>query len=834
MVRKLQTVLLMCFLLATFVANGQKKLQKANKQYDLKHYELAIESFKDFLVEDPGNTEARINLADSYRMSNDLVSAAELYEKLVTLEFIDPTVIKKYGLTLMKMGQYDQAKYYFQIYKVYDPAEGEHYAMACEYAKHLFIAPSNYEIELVNINTPQSDFGVSFYKDQLIFSSFRSDLPTDSKSQALNGNILYTADLSDDMRAENVRFLRSGISEKVNIGPVSYDENGGIVAFARNKIKDGGAHVTGDDSKHSLYTATLTAEGDWDKEQSFKYNEFGTSTAFPSLAFDGSALYFSSNRVGGYGGYDIYVCYMKNGEWSYPKNLGPTINTLGNEITPFFNEESLYFASDYMHGMGGYDIFESKVNGGLWTQPTNMGNGINSPGDDYYPSMKKGSDMIFFSSNRLGGRGMDDIYLAAPVSEQVFVDNVPPPAVRLSDLAVAPSDAAAAIGGSEPVSQVVSNMETTEVKILNPVVPVERRSMIELPQINLRKIASVDSKEWMAVCNLGYVPVSTHSTTIDAADYETEIMVSDAGTERIETNIEVDEDGSLVEHISMSEIELLENVDIAEAVAKGVASEDKSIETLRAVEVQVPVKDLESTTANEDVAISEDVKPEAFKIPSFTSVSPSAAPLNLDISSAKRVALNEMLPSGEVFFIQLAALYQSKGNVDKYNGLKKYGNLYKVYKSNSTKIKLGYFLDKSEAVSVLKQVKGQGYSDAFITRDQLNSSELELVVASEAQSNFDSYTSKPATTKPYSAPKSSNYKIRLASYEDPIWFDIAKAKGLGQIEQWTKGGWTIFILSGYTNYDEAESARIRAVNQGFADAEVVIDNNGILERLRHN
>jgi len=188
--------------------------------------------------------------------------------------------------------------------------------------------------------------------------------------------------------------------------------------------------------------------------------------------------------------------------------------------------------------------------------------------------------------------------------------------------------------------------------------------------------------------------------------------------------------------------------------------------------------------------------PEAYKLPDFKSVSPAAAPLNADLSTAKRVALGEILPAAEVYFIQLAALYRTGGNVNRYNGLKTYGNLYKVYKSNSTKIKLGYFLDKEEAKVILSKVKSRGYSDAFITRDQLNSSELELIVASEAQSSYDSYTTEPNYDTGSTATSSKTYKIRLASYEDPI--------------------------------------RIRCVNQGFADAEVVIDNNGILERLRMN
>lgn len=173
--------------------------------------------------------------------------------------------------------------------------------------------------------------------------------------------------------------------------------------------------------------------------------------------------------------------------------------------------------------------------------------------------------------------------------------------------------------------------------------------------------------------------------------------------------------------------------------------------------------------------------------------------------------------------------------------------MYKVFLSTSTKIKLGYFLDRSEAASVLKSVKASGYSDAFITKDDLSTLQLELIIANDYQSNnYDSYSSTPNTTQESSYSSHDNdftlhnnakpgtYKIRLASYEDPIWFDIDKAKQLGKIEQWTKGSWTIFILGGYSTYREAQEARIRAINKGFSDAEIVIDNNGILERLKNN
>jgi len=456
---KLQLPLVALLVCVCTMLSGQRMLHKANKQFDLKHYSEAINTYKKFLVKEPLHLQAKSNLAESYRMTNQLTLAEQAYASIMTEEHLDPIHIRNYGITLMKMAKYNEAHYQFELYKIYNPQDAQHFQLSCEYAHHLYRNQNKYEVEHVGVNTVNSDFGVAFANDNLIFSSFRNDIELSDdavkKGQKLTGNMLYIADLTDDLRAEDVKFLRSGIAEKKNIGPISFAPEAEICAFTRNKIQNGGAHVTGDDSYHSIYIADLKPNGDWNNERPFRYNEFGTSTGFPSLAFDGSALYFSSNRVGGMGGYDIYVSYWKDHTWTYPENLGSEINTPGNEITPYFTDEELYFASDYHHGMGGYDIFHTEVTGGKWSHPENMANGINSPADDYYPSIKRGTEGIFFSSNRLGGRGMDDIYLAVPISNDVLADaGFMPEAVTLtsidSDIASAPAN---------PIAKTVSNDE---------------------------------------------------------------------------------------------------------------------------------------------------------------------------------------------------------------------------------------------------------------------------------------------------------------------------------------------------------------------------------------
>jgi len=862
MKRKLQLPLVALLVCVCTMLSGQRMLHKANKQFDLKHYNEAIITYKQFLDKEPSHLQAKSNLAEAYRMTNQLTLAEQAYAAIMSEEHLDPIYIRNYGVTLMKMAKYNEAHYQFELYKIYNPQDAQHYQLSCEYAHHLYRDQNKYEVEHVGVNTVNSDFGIAFVNDDLIFSSFRNDIELSEdavkKGQKLTGNMLYTANLTDDLRAEDVKFLRSGIAEKKNIGPISFAPEAELCAFTRNKIQNGGAHVTGDDSYHSIYIADLKPNGDWNNERPFRYNEFGTSTGFPSLAFDGSALYFSSNRVGGMGGYDIYVSYWKDNTWTYPENLGSEINTPGNEITPYFTDEELYFASDYHHGMGGYDIFHTEVNGGKWSHPENMANGINSPADDYYPSIKRGTEGIFFSSNRLGGRGMDDIYLAVPISNDVMADaGFMPEAVTLtsidSDIASAPSN---------PIAKTVSNDEEIQVTVLNDVTEPEvlqkKEKEEELPMWGFAEpTEKIVIQKPRAKVEIDYVANSAMASVEN-----TSAQVPMIEGMKITTDQNQILDQNIVEmEAETSAVSVTSEVATEQVVSEIITQTEPTV--VAAVQV-VPTQDepthiVEPTvvTPQEEIVAVEE-KPESFKIPNYKAISASRAPLNLDLAGAKRVALGEILPASNVYFIQLAALSRTSGNVDQFKSLAKYGNLYKVFKSSSTKIKLGYFLDKSEAQQVLKNVKSRGHKDAFITKDDLGSIQIELIVANDEQqadytsydSNTSAYSAPPAVSKPsitqprtgsgydddYSLnkPGRDSYKIRLASYEDPIWFDIDKAKQLGKIEQWTKGDWTIFILGGYSTYSDAEQAMIRAVNKGFADAEIVIDNNGILERLKQN
>ena len=812
--RKLQLLVLLCLVSVSTTLTAQRIIKKANKQFELRAYDKAYDTYIKALEKYPEKNIIKLQIAECLRRTNKVLESKEWYEVAMNHNDVPVEYNLFYGHLLKSVAEYEKAAMYYSSYKMKDVEIAEHYMVSCDFALNLMREQSKYELMLDDCNSNQSDIGVKFYGDDMVFTSFR-----DNEEEAnVNGCRLY-------IKREGVESapLRSAIKTQHGLGFITYAMDEELCAFTTSNVMNNHEPVAERDEDHAIHFAQVIDGGDFIDEVPFKFNEVNSSTAFPHLAFDGSALYFSSNRQGGFGGYDLYVCYNKDGEWTSPENLGPEVNTIGNEITPFYDGVNLYFASNYHAGLGGYDLFKSDVVMGEWTYPLNLGNGINSPGDDYYPALKQGDQTLYFSSNRLGGRGGDDIYYGLPTEQEILYsineiyNNIDvPEAIKLGGDYVPSSIEMQAEGISSSV-QLVADAEVTNIKVFPSAEAEEMptRALIvnnEIPSGVSEVVLSIvgedpinNTQELLEVVHEVEVAEKPNCTVKDGQIITTEMAIEETIAEvpvLVLDNLELTEKEAPINHTAVIE------------VAPASSEIGETIEEVETIE----------TVTEEVVTLA---KPAATKL--ITEV-PGSRSITADVSmaGAKRVAYGDLLPAvSSAYFIQLASLSKSKGNVGDYKSLIKYGNIYKMYRQSSTKIKLGYFTDKYEANKVLSNVKAQGYTDAFITSEPLDSGNLELFIAGK---EYDYNGSN------YKTPRSqgTQYKVRLASYEDPIWFDIKSAKQLGEIEQWTKGGWTIFILSGFQDIEEAHAAKIRAINRGFADAEVVIDNGGILERIRTN
>lgn len=663
-------------MMMTVALFGQNDMKKADKLLSLKAFDLAIKNYNTIVSMDPTNAKAFAQLADAYRMTNQPLDALKAYEKAFQLsDDLDKSYVLNYAHTLKKIGLYAQASAWYASYSEVDPALADYYINSTEYAKNLLQDKDNYDIISFDGNSDESDFGVSFFNDKVVFSSFRTDLKRDTEKKNESyinrkGNQLYIVPKEGFVSSDKVEFLRPDFKEIYNIGPLSYSRDGRMVAFMRNNFTSSSNYVFSDEADMSIYFAFTDENGDFADAKPFPYNQVEFSYAFPSLGFNGSALYFASNRPGGYGGFDIYVSYFKDAQWSTPENLGPSINTPGNEITPSFDGEELYFASDYRQGLGGYDMFTSSVVDGEWSLAQNMGKGVNSPADDYYLAKDDSDGSFYFTSNRLGGRGKADIYVAYEMQEQP-----------------------------------------------------EEMTMEIPPVLDLEALAEERKAESLATAETS-IPTTESAHVVPVSSSETVMLFED-------------------------EAEF----------------------------------DFEGATRDESMLLDEDA---------------------------------------EVYFIQLASLTRSEGVSSEYNVVKSYGNLYRFFKPNAVKIRLGYYGTRTAAEAVLPNVKNAGFYDAFITADVLSVAQFELI-------NTNSYRSTNSFVDDFNI--ASQYKVKLASYTDPLKFNVDGIKDAGRLEQWTKGQWTIFVLGGFQSLEEAKMAQIKAINRGWADAELVVDENGILRKV---
>ena len=273
----------------------------------------------------------------------------------------------------------------------------------------------NSTVELQNlteVNTEALEFSPVFYGNGIVFvSSRRKQGPIDRQIGETFFELFY-AELDPNGLPLKPESFSLEINSQLHEGPVSFNREGDIMYFSRNNLMQG---VQKADSKGKvgmkIYQATR-GQFDWEKVRELSFNSDEYSCMHPSLSPDGNKLYFASNRPGGQGNLDIWVAFNQNGQWSEPVNMGPQVNTGGNDAFPFIHESgNLFFASDGHQGYGGLDLFMIDVGKPEWGQAINLGPPFNTKEDDLGIILNPDGDIGYFSSNRPGGYGKDDLYM---------------------------------------------------------------------------------------------------------------------------------------------------------------------------------------------------------------------------------------------------------------------------------------------------------------------------------------------------------------------------------------------------------------------------------------
>jgi outer membrane protein OmpA-like peptidoglycan-associated protein len=358
--------------------------------------------------------ESKRKLANSLYYSGKLEESELIYSDVAKAENATADDYFSYSYILRLNGKYQESEHWLEKFSKAKPTDLRAKSFSANKPKFATYLKDEgrFTINLLDINTPEQEFGPSYYMGNLVFAATREGSAAVKRTYSWNQKSfldLYTA-ANKDGKLQSVVPFNKKINDKMHEGPASFTPDGETMAFTRNNYNNKSADGT---IKLEIFFLTKDKKGNWTNETAFKLNNSEYSVGHPYILADGNTMYFASDMPGGLGGTDIYRIKKQNGAWGDPENLGSAINTEGDEMFPFFNEEKklLVFASNGQLGLGGLDLFlapESKS--GNFQTALNMGFPLNTQYDDFAliaePNFKKG----YFSSNRPGGKGDDDIY----------------------------------------------------------------------------------------------------------------------------------------------------------------------------------------------------------------------------------------------------------------------------------------------------------------------------------------------------------------------------------------------------------------------------------------
>jgi peptidoglycan-associated lipoprotein len=422
MYKSLSLIICTLFFTSTF---AQKNFWKeAEKKFNTFEYFAAIDLYKAAYKNAPKKLkpECLWKIAECYRLINDVKQAELNYEKAIKAQCEKKALAMLYLADMKKeQEKYPEALAEYQAYQKVVPSDkrGADGAKSCELAQKWKDNPTRYVVEnMVQINTKEWDFCPMYLERKkyttLLFSSTRQGATGD-----MDGNVgqlfsdIFTTQIDKNGKWSLPTPLPSPLSTKVNEAACVLDEKGSNMYFTKCGVEKK------KNPKCQLYGTVKRGQA-WEDPIKLPFVIDSFNYGHPALSKDEKILIFSSDLKDsldpGYGGLDLYYSLWdaKKKEWSKPKNMGPEINTADDEAFPFLHYDgTLYFASKGHLGMGGFDIFKAPSAGpntNKWVKPENLQYPINSAGDDFAICFETEHEKGYFTSNRAGGKGGDDIY----------------------------------------------------------------------------------------------------------------------------------------------------------------------------------------------------------------------------------------------------------------------------------------------------------------------------------------------------------------------------------------------------------------------------------------
>lgn len=406
------------FVLPGFLAMAQstKHAERGDKFYEKFDYNRAIFFYELAHEKDPKDSHTTRQLGLSYRALGNLKSSAQWFEKTLFLDKSKATDMLYLAEALKSHGRYSQALEWYEKYAEQVPGDSraQRHLSDPEYYKKLNDKGEGVRVRSLGINDDQPSFGIASFDNEYIFSS--PGIPGFGVQEKSTWNELPYLDLYVGERGVsnelvNIRPIDGSINTRFHDGPATYDKSSQTIFVTRNNMENGKPVRDNTGTVNLKIYEAQKIEGEWNDVRELTFNSDEYSNAHPCVSFDGQTLYFISNKPGGIGGTDLYRSNRTEDGWSVPENLGSTINTEGNEMFPSLSPDgTLYFASDGHAGLGGLDVFKSQELNEGWTEPINLGAPYNTNNDDFGIIYNKDGSTGYFSSNRDGGVGNDDLF----------------------------------------------------------------------------------------------------------------------------------------------------------------------------------------------------------------------------------------------------------------------------------------------------------------------------------------------------------------------------------------------------------------------------------------
>lgn len=390
-------------------ACSERMYNKGVKNYDKMAYTEAIGNFETYLKKHD-KADAKIKLAQSYRMANDIPNAEKWYSQIVELPESEAINMFHYGKLLMSMEKYDEAKIWFKRYleKVPHDIVAEMLLVSCNSVDKFKRDTTLFTVKEVEMPDVATAFSQVPYKGGIVFAADKyvyEGVFVNKDQYNWTGRSyldLYFSAKDNNGKWLSPMLLKGNVNGQYHEGPACFNKEGNVVFFTRNNVVKKKKLATSSKSENNLklYRAEQVGEK-WTNVTELPFNNDEYSCGHPSLSSDGKELYFISDMPGGFGGTDIYRSVFDGTNWSKPENLGSQINTKGNEMFPYIHHDgTFYFSSEAHNNMGGLDVFMTYWDGKKWLQVENLNYPLNTSKDDFAFVLNDDNKTGFVSSNR--------------------------------------------------------------------------------------------------------------------------------------------------------------------------------------------------------------------------------------------------------------------------------------------------------------------------------------------------------------------------------------------------------------------------------------------------